>query len=125
MAADDFQLLPTWVYPEEPEYHNVETPSESMKKEYMNISSNAVERYKLVFEGLSDANMKTLRDHYSGRYGGYDSFAWKNAYIPGYLLTLLGLTTEDLTGRWVQGSFKYDPQPHSWDAEIVFEKAVS
>jgi len=121
----DFSLMPTWVDPLEPEYNNVITPTESMKKEYMNISTNATEKFKLKFEGLSDANFKTLFDHYKGQYSGYASFAWKNAYIPSYILTLLGLTTEDLTGRWVGKTFKFSPQAHSWTAEVVFEKRVS
>lgn len=125
MAADDFTLMPTWVDPLEPEYNNVITPTESMKKEYMNISANATEKFKLRYEGLSDANFKTLFDHYKGRYGGYDVFAWKNAAIPAYILTLLGLTTEDLTGRWVEKTFQFSPEPHSWTAEVVFEKQVS
>jgi len=125
MAADDFTLMPTWVDPLEPEYNTVITPTESMKKEYMSVSANATEKFKLKFEGLSDANFKTLFDHYKGRYAGYDAFAWKNAAIPAYILTLLGLTTEDLTGRWVEKSFQFSPQAHSWTAEVIFEKQVS
>lgn len=121
----DFTLVPTWVHPEEPEFHNIETQSESMKKEYYNLSTSAVEKFRLVFEGLSDANFKTLRDHYMGRYGGFDSFLWKNSAIPEDIKTLLGLTTNDLTGRWVTGSFKHTPKPHSWEAEITFEREVS
>jgi len=121
----DFQLMPTWVDPLEPEYHNVITPTESMKKEYMNISTNATEKFKLKFEGLSDANFKILFDHYKGQYSGYAVFDWKNAYIPGYLKTLLGITSGDLTGRWVEKSFKFSPKAHSWTAEVVFEKQVS
>lgn len=120
----DFQLLPTWVEPLEPEYNNLITPTDSMKKEYMNVSTNATEKYKLKFEGLSDANFKTLFDHYKGQYSGYASFAWKSAYIPAYLKTLLGIGASDLTGRWVEGTFKFSPDPHSWTAEVVFEKQV-
>ena len=125
MAADDFTLMPTWVDPLEPEYNTVITPTESMKKEYMNISVNATEKFKLKYEGLSDANFKILFDHYKDRYGGYDAFAWKNVAIPAYIQTLLGLTTEDLIGRWVEKSFKFSPEPHSWTAEVVFEEQVS
>jgi len=121
----DFTLMPTWVDPLEPEYNTIITPTESMKKEYMNLSANATEKFKLRYEGLSDANFKTLYDHYKGEYGGYAAFAWKNAYIPAYIQTLLGLTTEDLTGRWVENTFKFSPEAHSWTAEVVFEKQVS
>ena len=33
-------------------------------------------------------------------------------------------TISSLTGRWVIGSFHFNPNPKSWDAEIVFEKAI-
>lgn len=124
MAADDFALTPTWVYPETPKYNNVTTQSESMKKEYYNISANAVEKFRLKFEGMSDTNFKTLFDHYKGRYAGYDEFIWLNANIPSYILTLLGLTSENLTGRWVQDSFKFDPSSKGWEASVIFEKSV-
>lgn len=122
MAADDFALTPTWVYPEEPEYHNVITQSESQKKDYQNVSTTSIEKFKLKFEGMSDANFKTLYDHQKGRYGGYDLFAWLNANIPAYIKTLLGITSENLSGRWIFGTFKFTPKAHSWDAEIIFEK---
>jgi len=121
----DFTLMPTWVDPLEPEYNTIITQTESMKKEYLNLSANATEKFKLRYEGLSDANFKTLFDHYKGEYGGYAAFAWKNAYIPSYIKTLLGITTGDLTGRWVEKSFNFSPEPHSWTAEVVFEKQVS
>jgi len=124
VAADDFTLKPTWVFPSEPEFYNVVTPSESMKKEYLNISATPVEKFRLKFDGLSDANFEILRDHYKGRYGGFDNFAWKNAAIPSYILSLLGLTTEDIDGRWIQGTFNATPKANSWDAEITFEKAT-
>jgi hypothetical protein len=118
----DFTLTPTWAYPEEPEFHNVITQSESMKKDYQNISTTAVQRFILEFTGLSDANFKTLYDHYNGGYGSYDLFNWLNANIPGYLKTLLGITSENLSGRWVDGSFSFKLKSHSWDAKIKFEK---
>ncbi len=124
MAADDFTLLPTWVYPLEPEYHNVITPSESMKKEYLNRSATAIEKFRLVYEGLSDANFEVLRDHQMGRYGGYDNFAWLSAAIPAYIIALLDLGGGDLDGRWVKGTFKATPKSNSWNAEIIFEKAT-
>jgi len=124
MPADDFSLKPNWVHPLEPTYNNVITQSESMKKEFLNLSTTGEERFRLEYKGLTDANFKTLYDHYKGRYGGYDSFLWLNAYIPAYILTLLGLTSENLEGRWVDGTFKFIPKSSSWDAEITFEKKV-
>lgn len=125
MAADDFALTPTWVYPEEPEFHTIVTQTEGFKKDYQSVSSNAVTKFRLAFIGLSDANTKTLRDHYNARYGGYDEFSWLNANIPTYIKSLLGLTSEDLTGRWVQGSFRITPKATVYDAEITFERTVS
>lgn len=120
----NFTLTPTWVIPEEPEYHNIESQSDLMKKEYFNMSSTPTERFKLKFDGLSDADLKTLYDHYRGQYGGYGLFSWLNANIPAYLKTLLGITTSDLSGRWVDRSFKFNPRAHHWTAEIIFEKDV-
>lgn len=125
MAADDFSLMPTWVENEPPEFHNVITQTEGFKKDYQNISVNAIEKFKLIYTGLSDANAKVLRDHYNARYGGYDSFAWKNAYIPTFLKNILGLTTEDLTGRWIDGSLSLRVRSSCYDAEIVFEREVT
>ena len=122
MAASDFTLIPTWVQPLEPIFNTLITQSETMKKEYQNISATSVKKYELKFEGLSDANFKVLFDHYNARYAGYASFVWKNAYIPGYLKTLLAITTGDITGRWVFGSFKYTLRATAWDAEITLEE---
>lgn len=120
----DFALTPTWVFPERPEYHNVITQSESMKKEFFNISSTPTEKFQLKFEGMSDANFKILYDHQKGQYGGYALFNWLNANIPAYIKTLLGLTTENLSGRWVDDTFNFNPKSHSFDAEIIFEKDI-
>ena len=122
--AGDFQLKPTWVKIKEPKYNTVITQSESMKKEYRLIATTPTEQFVLQYEGLSDANFKVLYDHYKSCYGGYDSFDWKNAYIPDYILSALGLTTEDLNGRWVEGSLTPTPKSHSWDCEITSEKSV-
>lgn len=124
MAAGDFTLTPTWVYPEARIFHNIVSQSESMKREYLNVSVTGVERFVLRYEGMTDANFETLFEHYNARYGGYGSFAWKNANIPLYIIDVLDLGASDLTGRWVDGSFKFVPQSHSWNAEIMFEKAI-
>jgi len=125
MAADDFQIKPTWVHIIEPAFYNIVTTSESQKKEYYNLGSDPVETFRLVFIGLSDLQAKTIYDHYKGRYGGYDAFAWKNAYIPDYLITKLGLGSSDLAGRWVDGTYKETIKARSVDVEIVFEKQIS
>lgn len=124
MAADDLQIKPTWVIPEEPKYANIITESENFKKDYQNLSSTPIERFKLIFEGMSDADAETLYEHYKGRYGGYDEFTWKASYIPSYINGYCDLGGGDLTGRWVDGSFKNTPKSHSWDIELVFEKSI-
>jgi len=124
MAADDFTLIPTWVIPFAPEFHNIITQSESMKKNYQNLSSNPVMKFKLIFEKLGDTNFWTLHNHYYGRYGGYDSFSWQS--VPSYIDTNQDGTPDgtDMTGRWVEGSFQFQPESRSWSAEIVFEKVI-
>jgi len=123
MAASDFTLVPTLVVPDEPEFNNLETPSESMKKNYLNLSSTPILRYKLIFEGMSNTNFWALHKHVYDRYVGYDSFSWQS--VPAYIDTDMDGTPDgsNLTGRWVKDTFKFDPGPDSWDAEIVFEKA--
>ena len=125
MAADDFTLVPTWVMPLAPEFHNIITQSESMKKNYQNLSSDGLMKYKLVFEKLGDTNFWLLHNHYYDRLGGYDSFLWKS--VPAWIDTdqddLVDGT--DMTGRWVEGSFQFQPESRSWSAEIVFEKVIA
>jgi hypothetical protein len=124
MAADDFSLVPTWVYPEEPEFHNIITPAESMKKQYQNLSATPWRRFRLVFKGLSDTNFWALYNHFYGRYGGYDSFSWQS--VPSYIDTDQDGTPDgsNLTGRWVDKSFSFRPLANGWDAEVVFEVDV-
>ncbi len=113
MTASAFgSVTPTWVYPLEPQYHNVVTQAESMKKRYYNVSGSSVAQYKLVFEGLSDAQHTTLKNHFNECKGGYDSFTWQT--VPSYIGT-------DMVGRWVEGSFKEDPKSRHWECEIIFE----
>jgi len=124
MADDDFTLSPTWVDVLEPEYANVITETDTMKKDYQNLSTTPLEQFVLRFEGLSDANAEVLYEHYKGRYGGYDAFAWLNANIPAYIIDILDLGSSNLSGRWVPGSLKLTPKARSWNAEITFEKQI-
>jgi len=125
MAAGDFGLTPTWVHPEEPEFNVVVTQSDNLKKDRQTISTNAVNKYRMIFTGLSDTDYKTLYDHYVARKGSFSSFTWLNTNIPAYLKTLLGITSGTLTIRWVDGTFKSTPRPRSWDAEIVAEQEIT
>ena len=60
MAADDFTITPSWVDVHCPEFHNIITQSESMKKDYQNLSTTSVQRFTLKFLGLSDANTELM-----------------------------------------------------------------
>jgi len=117
-AGSAFSLEPDVVITLEPEYYNVITPAESAKKEYMNIASTPIERYKLEFAGLSDTDRDTLLTHYKDQYGGYHSFSWQS--VPSYIGG-----GANITGRWVDGSLTMDPLlGRYWKCSIQFEKAV-
>lgn len=113
MPADDFTLVPTWVEPETRQYHNIETRSESMKREVINLSATPLRRFRLRWEGMSDADYATLLAHYSARYGEVDPFTWTTP--PTYISTL------DMVGRWVDGSLDARPLSHAWWVEVLFE----
>jgi len=124
MAADDWSIKPSDVETLEPEYPNIVTQSENYKKDYQNLSTTPTERFRLIFEGLSDANTELLYEHWKGRYGGYDSFVWLNAAIPANIIDLLDLGAANLTGRWVEKSLKIKDRSTCYDVEIIFEKAI-
>jgi len=116
-AGSDFTLVPNEVVTEEPKFHNISTKSESMKKEYFNLSATSINRYTLQFNALSNTNRDTLLTHYNDQYGGYHSFAWKS--VPSYIGA-----GANITGRWVEGSLKMTPSSSTyWSCEIQFEKA--
>lgn len=125
-GADLTSVTPTWMEPQEPEFHTIMTQSESMKKNYANLSgSTPILKWKCKWQGLSDTSYYLLYQHFYDNKGGYDSFAFK--CVPSYIDT-----DEDgvpdgsaMTGRWVEGTFKTKLLPRSWDLEIVFEKAVA
>lgn len=118
-------VTPTWVIPYELEFHTIITQSETQKKNYQNLSgSTPVCRYKLKWTNLSDANFGILSAHYYARKGSGTSFQWKS--VPAYIDTNHDGTPDgsDMYGRWIQGSFKFQPNAHSWDAEIDFEEEI-
>ena len=117
-AGADFTLVPNVVEIQEPEYHNIITQSESMKKEYLNLSSTPTERYLLKFKTLSSTNMNTLLTHFKDNYGGWYPFTWKS--VPTYIGS-----GANLTGRWVDKSLKLMPVGNKyWQCEVMFEKSV-
>ncbi len=116
-AGGDFTLVPQLVTELEPSYNNAITDMESMKKEYLNISSTPILRYRLNFKALTTANKDTLLGHYKDQYGGYHSFTWKS--VPSYIGS-----GANITGRWVEGSLNFSTVGNNhWTAEITFEKA--
>ncbi len=117
MAASDFTLIPTWVTPEAPVYSNIITKSEGARKNYLNISTTATRKYKLKFEGLSDAQFTAFIAHIDARHSGFEAFSWQS--VPAYIDA-----GANKTGRWVDKSFKPKPKAKSWDATIVFEQDV-
>ncbi len=117
-AGATFGVSPTWVIPEEPEFHLIETQAESMKKDFNLMSgSSSVDIYRLQFTGLSDTDYNGgsgVHDHFIGQNGGYSSFRW--ASVPSYINS-----GSDVTGRWVAGTFNPTPKASSWDVEVSFE----
>lgn len=114
-AGSAFTLVPNEVITEEPEYHNIITESESMKKDYQNISTTSVQKYKLKFKVLTNANRNILLTHYNDQYGDYHSFSWQS--VPSHIDS-----GANITGRWIKGSLKMSIVSNRWRCEILFEK---
>ena len=115
-AGDPFSLTPQVVRPLSPKYHNIITPSESMKKEYINLSATPTEQYKLKFKAVSNGSRGTLLTHYEDQSGGYYEFSWQS--VPSYIGG-----GSNITGRWIDGSLTMSPiGADQWECEITFEK---
>ena len=127
MAGANFSgVTPNWMTPLEPEFYTIISSAESQKKNYMNISgSTPVMKYKCTWDAMTDAKFWTLYNHFFANKGGYDYFLFH--CVPSYIDTDQSGTGDgaDMTGRWVEGTFKFQLEPKSWKAEIVFEKQVS
>jgi len=98
-----------------PEYNNVTSQTESMKKEYYNISATAVETYQLEFKALSDTDRDTILTHYKDQSGGYHNFSWQS--VPSYIGS-----GANITGRWIEGSLKMSINSNRWKVSLSFEK---
>jgi len=122
--ASDFTLTPTAVVPVTPVFNTIISQSESMKKQYQNLSGNAVFRYKLTFNALSETDFWTLYNHYHSCKGEYDSFSWTS--VPSYIDTDQDGTPDgsNMTGHWVTNSLTFQPLAVGlWQAEIIFERS--
>jgi hypothetical protein len=115
MSGEVFSLVPSNVETSEPQYNNVETTTENMKKEYFNISSTALQRYKLTFKALSNTDRDTLLTHVNAQLMSHYSFSWQS--VPSYIGA-----GANITGRWVPGSFSMTPMGLQWKCTITFEK---
>lgn len=116
-AGSPFTLVANEVITLEPEYNNVITQAESMKKEYYNLSTNAIKRYRLNFKALTNANRDILLTHYNDQYGEYHNFSWQS--VPSYIGS-----GANITGRWIGGSLQMVVVSNKWKCSIVFEKEV-
>ena len=117
-AGGAFTLVPNEVITLASIYHNIITPSESMKKEYMNIASTPVETYQLIFKALTDANRDVLKTHYDDQYGGYHNFSWQS--VPSYIGS-----GANITGRWTDNSLEMNIISNKWRCSIIFEKEIT
>lgn len=116
-AGDAFAITPNVAIPVEPDYHNIVTPSESMKKEYLNMSATPTEKWILKFKALTSTNMNVLLTHYKENSGEYYPFSWTT--VPPHINS-----GANITGRWVKGSLSLNPiSGIKWMCQITFEKA--
>jgi len=123
MAASSLTgVTPTLCNPDLPKYNVLVTQSESMLKNYINLSgSSPTFVFRLKFKNVSDADHDLLLSHWMETKGGAESFTWKTVppYIDG---NHDGVADgENMTGHWVHKSFKHKPNPHSWDVDLKFE----
>ena len=118
MAGEAFTLAPSEVIELEPIYNNVITPSESMKKEFFNLSATALQRYHIKFNVLTTANKDILLAHFKAQSGGYYPFSWTS--VPAYIES-----GANITGRWVDGSLSITPIGYKrWNCSVIMEKST-
>ena len=115
-AGSAFTLAPNEVETIAPEYNNVQSQTESMKKEYYQISSTAVERYKLSFKVLSNTDRDTLLAHVKDQSDDFYEFSWQS--VPSYIGG-----GANISGRWVKKTLTMTPILNHWRCSIVFEKS--
>ena len=117
----DFDVTPTWVYPEIEEYNVIVSAAEDMKKEYYLLSPTPAVKYKLEFSGVSDSTFAFILSHYRDVSGPFASFNW--TAVPSYIDGGDGLGV-DMTGRWTEKP-NWSPKAKSWDVEMIFEKDIA
>ena len=118
MAAANFATAPSEVVELSPDYNNIITPTESMKKEFLNLSTTPIRRYRLKFNSKTTAVKDAILAHYDSAYGGYDDFTWTS--VPAHVNS-----GGNITGRWVDGSMQFTPIGYKlWNISIEFEKST-
>ncbi len=115
--GDAFTIVPNSVIELVPEYNNVISQTESMKKEYFNVSANAVRKFKLDFKAVTNTVRNNILDHYKAQSGGYYPFSWQT--IPSYIDS-----GANMTGRWAEGSYSESHISNLFKISITFEKQV-
>ena len=118
--ADLPDVTPTWVYPEGDQYSVVTTIAETGRIEYDMTSYYPIEKFRLVWSGVTDGDFAALLAHYRSVTGEYGIFDWNS--VPSYIDGGDGLGVT-MAGRWT-GKPKWTPNAKSWNLEMVFEKSI-
>ena len=114
----DFTITPHEVVEADPIYNNLITQSESMKKEFLNLSTTPLQRYQLTFKNCTTAKKDLIIAHYNAQYAGFAEFAWTS--VPSYIES-----GANITGRWIDGSRKITPVANgAWNIQLTIEKST-
>lgn len=125
MAGPAFYWIATWVKPRTPQFAVMITQSDSFKKDYQLLDTNAVWRYDLTFSGVSDSGRNAIMKHYSGYHaaaqgggvtGPYEIFSWTSC--PSYVNAPPG----GMNVRYIGGSYNETPGERSWNIRLSFER---
>ena len=111
----NFTIAPSEVVESSPIFNNIITEMESMKKEFLNLSTTSLKRYTIKFNAKTTAVKDSILLDYNGRYGGHEEFIW--ASVPAHVNS-----GANLTGRWIDNSIKFTPVGYKmWNINIQFE----
>jgi hypothetical protein len=115
MSGEAFTIVPNEVVTVEPQYNNVSSITESMKKEHFGVSGNSVDRYQLLFKVRNDTERDAILTHYKDQKSNLFSFPWQS--VPSYIGS-----GANITGRWVPGSLQMPTNSNKWRVSLDFEK---
>jgi len=114
-AQDPFTIVPDIVITLEPVYNNIESQTESQKKEYFNVVATPTTRFRLEFGARTSAERDVILGHFDDQLGSHYSFSWQS--VPDYIDS-----GSNITGRWVAGSLQMPSNSNYWKISILFEK---